>query len=44
MFIYTIYSTNDDKVGYNACNKITSNINGQNQGFVVNYYNFCFKY
>lgn len=34
--IYTIYSTGDDKVGYQACGRIASDINGQNHAFVQN--------
>uniref|UniRef100_A0A914RAE2 Uncharacterized protein n=1 Tax=Parascaris equorum TaxID=6256 RepID=A0A914RAE2_PAREQ len=34
-FIFSIYSTNDDKVGFQACGKIASAINGQNKGIQV---------
>uniref|UniRef100_A0A915CN46 Triacylglycerol lipase n=1 Tax=Ditylenchus dipsaci TaxID=166011 RepID=A0A915CN46_9BILA len=31
--IYTIFSTGDDKVGYQACGRVTSQIQGENQAF-----------
>jgi hypothetical protein len=34
-FIYTIYSTGDEKVGYLACGRVASQINGQNGEFRV---------
>ncbi|KAF7633846.1 hypothetical protein Mgra_00006704 [Meloidogyne graminicola] len=30
-FIYTIFSTGDDKVGYQVCGRLASSINGENQ-------------
>ncbi|KAE9550339.1 hypothetical protein FO519_006445 [Halicephalobus sp. NKZ332] len=34
--IFTVYSRNDDKVGYQACGKLASVIQGQNGGFERN--------
>ncbi|KAI1732489.1 lipase (class 2) domain-containing protein [Ditylenchus destructor] len=34
--IYTIFSTGDDKVGYQACGRLASQITGENQAFVQN--------
>jgi len=35
-YIYTIFSTGDDKVGYQACGRLASAITGENQAFPQN--------
>ncbi|CAD5223536.1 unnamed protein product [Bursaphelenchus okinawaensis] len=32
--VFTIYSTNDDKVGHHACGRVASDINGQDRSFL----------